>query len=77
MQIKRIHEYKRQLLNILETIALYNADPRASRARLGAAREDLRRQGGAELLHSAKLIIKLINDVARVDQPRSRRCAAC
>ena len=65
VQIKRIHEYKRQLLNILETIALYNAIRAQPDARLVAAGEDLRRQGGGEL-PQAKLIIKLANDVARV-----------
>ncbi len=49
VHIKRIHEYKRQLLNILETIALYEA-MRADPARsLGAARQDLRGQGGGRL----------------------------
>ena len=74
VQVKRIHEYKRQLLNILETIALYNAIRAHPEPRLGAAGEDLRRQGGAELRTSAKLIIKLANDVARVvnDDPTVR-----
>ena len=49
VQIKRIHEYKRQLLNILETIALYQAIKAEPDAGLGAAGEDLRRQGGGEL----------------------------
>ena len=49
VQIKRIHEYKRQLLNILETVALYQAMKDEPAARLGAAGEDLRRQGGGEL----------------------------
>ena len=33
--VKRIHEYKRQLLNILETIALLQRDPRQSDASTG------------------------------------------
>jgi starch phosphorylase len=65
VQIKRIHEYKRQLLNLLHVVALYNrirSDP-----------------GGAHLPRTvifagkvapgyamAKLIIKLINDVAKI-----------
>ncbi len=48
VQIKRIHEYKRQLLGIVETVALYD-QIRSTRARLDAARQAVRRQGGVEL----------------------------
>ncbi len=65
VHIKRIHEYKRQLLNILETIATYNAmrarpqDDWAPRVRILAGK-------AAAGYHTAKLIIKLANDVAKV-----------
>jgi starch phosphorylase len=65
VHIKRIHEYKRQLLNILETIALYqamHAHPDwnwAPRVKLFAGR-------AAASYKRAKLIIKLIHDVAAV-----------
>ena len=49
VHIKRIHEYKRQLLNILETIALYDAMRADPSTRLGAARQDLRGQGRGRL----------------------------
>ena len=65
MQIKRIHEYKRQLLNILETIALYNAI-RAQPMRDWVPRVKIFAGKAAASYHRAKLIIKLINDVARV-----------
>jgi starch phosphorylase len=75
VQIKRIHEYKRQLLNILETVARYNAIRAKPMRDLGAAGQDLRRQGGGEL-SQAKLIIKLINDVAgRQQRPDGARPA--
>jgi starch phosphorylase len=65
IQIKRIHEYKRQLLNILETIALYDAI-RAQPTRNWAPRVKIFAGKAAASYHRAKLIIKLINDVAQV-----------
>jgi len=65
VQIKRFHEYKRQLLNILETIALYHAisdNPHGNwtpRVKVFAGK-------AAASYRYAKLIIKLINDVADV-----------
>ena len=65
VQIKRIHEYKRQLLNILEAVALYHAikdNPQGNwvpRVKIFAGK-------AAASYRYAKLIIKLINDVAEV-----------
>jgi starch phosphorylase len=63
-QIKRIHEYKRQLLNILHVIVLYNrlrqdpSLPIPPRTFFFAGK-------AAPAYQLAKLIIKLINDVGR------------
>jgi glycogen phosphorylase len=65
VQIKRVHEYKRQLLNILETIALYHA-VRAEPARNWVPRVKIFAGKAAASYVQAKLIIKLINDVAKV-----------
>jgi glycogen phosphorylase len=65
VQIKRIHEYKRQILNILETIALYN-DMRAHPEKTWAPRVKIFAGKAAASYHMAKLTIKLINDVAQV-----------
>ena len=65
VQIKRIHEYKRQLLNILETVATYLAirdDP----SRHWVPRVKIFAGKAAASYAQAKLVIKLINDVARV-----------
>src|SRR4051812_14302432 len=65
VQIKRIHEYKRQLLNVIETVALYQAikdEPQRDwvpRVKIFAGK-------AAASYRYAKLIIKLINDVAEV-----------
>ena len=65
VHVKRIHEYKRQLLNIFHVITLYN------RIKKDPAREIVPRTvifGGkaAPAYIQAKLIIKLINSVANI-----------
>jgi starch phosphorylase len=65
VHIKRIHEYKRQLLNILETVALYES-MRAQPTREWVPRVKIFSGKAAASYQRAKLIIKLIHDVARV-----------
>ena len=65
VQVKRIHEYKRQLLNVLHVIHLYN---RVNRGRLDGWADRCVLIGGkaAPGYAMAKRIIKLINSVADV-----------
>ncbi len=65
VQIKRIHEYKRQLLNLLETVALYNA-MRADPTREWVPRVKIFGGKAAASYAAAKLIIKLAHDIAEV-----------
>ena len=73
MQVKRIHEYKRQLLNLLRVVTLYNrlvdnpGEPSLPRTVLIGGK-------AAPGYWMAKLIIRLINDVAaRIDGDSSVR----
>ncbi|NWL76480.1 glycogen phosphorylase [Pseudomonas taiwanensis] len=73
VQVKRIHEYKRQLLNLLHTVALYQAirnDPATDwvpRVKIFAGK-------AAASYQQAKMIIKLANDISRTinDDPTVR-----
>ncbi|GHU26224.1 alpha-1,4 glucan phosphorylase [Betaproteobacteria bacterium] len=65
VQVKRIHEYKRQLLNVLHVITRYNAilhgqaDNAAPRCVIFAGK-------AASSYYMAKQIIQLINDIATI-----------
>src|SRR5208282_880014 len=64
-QIKRIHEYKRQLLNALRVVVLYNrlrANPKLALS----PRTFFFAGKAAPAYHLAKLIIKFINNLAAV-----------
>jgi starch phosphorylase len=65
VQIKRIHEYKRQLLNILEAVAVYLAI-RKEPERSWVPRVKIFAGKAAASYQRAKLIIKLTNDVGHV-----------
>ncbi len=73
VQVKRIHEYKRQLLNVLHVITRYNtilhghADNTAPRCVIFAGK-------AASSYHMAKQIIRLIHDVANTinSDPRTK-----
>ncbi len=63
VQIKRIHEYKRQLLNILHVVSLYN---RIRKGEKVVPRTVIFAGKAAPGYAMAKLVIKLINDVADI-----------
>ncbi len=65
VQIKRIHEYKRQLMNIVEAVALYD-QIRSHPEKDWVPRVKFFAGKAAPSYHNAKMIIKLANDVARV-----------
>ncbi|WP_310348573.1 glycogen/starch/alpha-glucan phosphorylase [Methylobacterium sp. BE186] len=64
VQVKRIHEYKRQLLNVIETVALYQAI-KAEPHRDWTPRVKIFGGKAAPSYTQAKLIIKLACDVAK------------
>jgi starch phosphorylase len=65
VQIKRMHEYKRQLLNVLHVITLYRRI--CDNPQLDVVPRTVVISGkAAPAYYVAKLIIKLINDVAQI-----------
>jgi len=65
VQVKRIHEYKRQLLNVMHVVARYHAivaDPGAD----WTPRTVVIAGKAASAYQTAKTIVRLIHDVARV-----------
>ena len=71
VHIKRIHEYKRQLLNVLHVIARYQAIIADANAPI-VPRTVIFAGKAASAYHAAKQVIRLIHDVARVVNSDSR-----
>ncbi|MFT4191464.1 MAG: glycogen/starch/alpha-glucan phosphorylase [Comamonas sp.] len=69
VQVKRIHEYKRQLLNVLHVVTRYQqmlAQPDGPDGKGWVPRVAIFAGKAASAYHMAKLVIQLINDVAAV-----------
>jgi glycogen phosphorylase len=69
VQIKRIHEYKRQLLNLLHVVARYQAmldQPAGPDGRGWTPRTVIMAGKAASAYHTAKSIIRLAHDIGRV-----------
>ncbi len=69
VQVKRIHEYKRQLLNVLHVVSRYQAmliHPQGMNGRPWVARTVIFAGKAASSYHMAKSIIRLIHDVGSV-----------
>ena len=73
VQIKRFHEYKRQLLNVLHLVTRYNRIL-AFPGKHWQPRSVIFAGKSASSYYMAKLVIKLINDVARTinNDPRTQ-----
>lgn len=68
VQIKRIHEYKRQLLNLLHVVARYQAmlaNPAGPGGKGWVARTVILAGKAASAYHTAKLIVQLAHDIGR------------
>ncbi len=72
VQVKRLHEYKRQLLNALHIIHLW-IQARADPSKLGVPRAFLFGAKSAPGYKQAKLIIRLINGIAEVVNSEASR----
>jgi starch phosphorylase len=69
VQVKRIHEYKRQLLNVLQVVARYQAmlaDPAGPEGRGWVPRTVILAGKAASSYTTAKDVIRLIHDVGQV-----------
>ncbi|MDD5609218.1 MAG: glycogen/starch/alpha-glucan phosphorylase [Ignavibacterium sp.] len=65
VQIKRFHEYKRQLLNVFQIITLYNRIKHNPKTKM-VPRTIIFSGKAAPAYYAAKMVIKLINSVADV-----------
>ncbi len=69
VQVKRIHEYKRQLLNVLQVVARYQAmlaDPAGAASSAWVPRSIIFAGKAASSYEAAKDVIRLIHDVGAV-----------